>query len=134
MSALDELSFNPTTALPRSNGELLFGEPWESRAFGMAAALADQGVFSWSDFQAGLIAAIADHEGGARAEETFLYYEHWLSALEKLAIGRGLVTPEDIDARVAEFQCRPQGHDHDHGHNHHDDEDHHRGHVHRGQG
>ena len=31
-------------APPRSNGELVFAEPWESRAFGMAVTLADAGV------------------------------------------------------------------------------------------
>jgi hypothetical protein len=31
------------------------------------------------------------------------YYERWLETLEKLAIARGLVTPEELDARTAEY-------------------------------
>jgi hypothetical protein len=31
------------------------------------------------------------------------YYERWLETLEKLAIARGLVTPEELDARTAAY-------------------------------
>lgn len=118
MNALNDLSLDPATSLPRSNGELLFEAPWESRTFGLAAALADQSVFSWKDFQASLIAAIGKHERGAVASEPYRYYEHWLAALEALVVEHGLVAPQDIDRRVAEFLCRPDGHDHDHDHDH----------------
>ena len=119
--SFENLGFDPATALPRSNGELVFSEPWESRAFGMAAALADDGVFNWSDFQAGLIAVIAEREKSGDSEEVYQYYERWLSTREGLVTTRGLVSTEDIDTRVAEFLCRPKGHDHhqDHdGHSH----------------
>ncbi|MER6075525.1 nitrile hydratase accessory protein [Streptomyces sp. NPDC001817] len=45
-------------APPRSNGELLFAEPWESRACGMAVTLYEAGVFGWPEFQTALIARI----------------------------------------------------------------------------
>ena len=118
MSLVDNLSFDPTAPLPRSNGELVFEEPWESRAFGMAAALADMGVFDWRDFQAGLIAAIADHERDSDPSEAYRYYERWLAALEALVVERGLVAVQDIDERVADYCQRPHGHDHGDGHGH----------------
>ena len=31
------------------------------------------------------------------------YYERWLASLEKLAIARGFVTSEEIDARTAQY-------------------------------
>ncbi len=34
-------------ALPRSNGELVFNVPWEGRAFGIAVALKDSGLYRW---------------------------------------------------------------------------------------
>ena len=46
-------------APPRTNGELVFAEPWESRAFGMAVTLYEAGLFTWPQFQAALIARIA---------------------------------------------------------------------------
>ena len=47
-------------APPRANGELVFAAPWESRVFGLAAALRERGLFSWDEFRAELIAAIDD--------------------------------------------------------------------------
>ena len=122
MSLVDKLSFDPKVPLPRSNGELVFENPWESRVFGLAAALADQGVFDWRDFQAGLIAAIAEHERTADPSEVYRYYDHWLKTLETLVVERGLVAPQDIDGLAEEYAERPHGHDHD-GHDH--DHDHH---------
>lgn len=116
--SLDDLSLDPTTSLPRSNGELVFEAPWESRAFGMAAALADSGVFDWGDFQSGLIAAIAEREGGNEHAEAYRYYERWLAALESLVVEKGLLKAQDIDELVAQFACRPAGHDHGDGHSH----------------
>ena len=47
-------------APPRQNGELVFQAPWESRVFGLAAALRDRGLFAWDEFRVCLIAEIAD--------------------------------------------------------------------------
>jgi nitrile hydratase accessory protein len=87
-------------ALPRSNGELVFEAPWEGRAFGMAVALYDQGVYRWRDFRDHLDAEIvAAEQAGIRSS----YYERWLASLEKLAIGRGIITPAELDARTVEY-------------------------------
>lgn len=107
------------TGLPRANGELVFEQPWESRAFGIAAALADQGLFSWKDFQGGLIAEVARRDG---EPGEYSYYDRWLGALEELLTERGVVSADDIDARADILCHRPAGHDHrdeDHGHHAH---------------
>jgi nitrile hydratase accessory protein len=125
VSLVDHRGVDSVTSLPRSNGELVFEEPWESRAFGMAAALADLGVFSWADFQAGLIEAIAEKDNAADEESRkYRYYERWLSVLESLIVERKLVALQDIDKRVAELCCRPAGHDHIHDHDRDHDHSH----------
>lgn len=87
-------------ALPRQNGELVFAAPWEARAFGLAVALNEAGVYPWRDFSQGLAAETAEVEQhGAPAS----YYERWLETLAKLAIAKGLVTPEELDARTTEY-------------------------------
>ena len=95
MTTMDE-----QVALPRQNGELVFEAPWEARAFGLAVALNEAGVYPWRDFSQGLAAeTAASEQQGAPAS----YYERWLETLEKLAIARGLVTLDELDARTAEY-------------------------------
>ncbi len=119
MSLIDNLGPESETPLPRSNGELVFEEPWESRAFGMAAALADQGVFNWQDFQGSLISAIADYEKDRDSiEHPYRYYERWFAALEALVVGNGLINKEELDHLVVDYCKRPAGHDHHHDHDH----------------
>src|SRR2546425_1086769 len=47
------------SALPRRNGELVFTDPWESRAFGIAVTASEAGAYDWEEFRQGLIAEIA---------------------------------------------------------------------------
>ena len=49
-------------ALPRRNGELVFDEPWESRAFGLAVTASEAGAYEWEEFRQGLIAEVASWE------------------------------------------------------------------------
>jgi nitrile hydratase accessory protein len=87
-------------ALPRQNGELVFAAPWEARAFGLAVALNEAGVYAWRDFSHGLAAETAALEQhGVHAS----YYERWFETLAKLALAKGLVTPEELDARTAAY-------------------------------
>jgi nitrile hydratase accessory protein len=102
------------TAPPRSNGELLFAAPWESRAFGMAVALHQSGLFTWPQFQAALIARIARWEAEAHVGASWVYYDHWLGALEDLLAGCDAVLADDIASRAAILSTRPVGHDHAH--------------------
>ena len=95
ITAMDE-----QVALPRQNGELVFEAPWEARAFGLAVALNEAGVYPWRDFSQGLAAetAVLEQQGAHTS-----YYERWLETLEKLAIARGLVSLDELDARTAEY-------------------------------
>jgi len=89
------------TALPRKNGELVFDEPWQGRAFGMAVALHEQGRYDWEEFRQTLIAQIAAAEarGGP-----FAYYEIWLATFEELLAKRGLLSPEEVEEVTYQFE------------------------------
>jgi nitrile hydratase accessory protein len=106
-------------APPRSNGELVFAAPWESRAFGVVMTLYEDGILTWPVFQAALIARIAAWE--ADPEQCgWSYYEHWLGALED---GLGGAVADEVTARALLLADRPAGHDHrdgeaGHGHGH----------------
>jgi nitrile hydratase accessory protein len=108
------LAVDGPAAPPRDNGELVFAEPWESRAFAMAVSLHESGVFEWQVFQDALIARIAASEadGGGRT-----YYACWLHALEDVLTGGGTMSAGELTARSRERAARPAGYDHgDHGH------------------
>jgi nitrile hydratase accessory protein len=100
-------------AIPRRNGEPVFDAPWEARAFGMAVALHEKGLYPWRDFSRELAAEIAEAE---RHDRHSTYYERWYATLEKLAGASGLVTQEEVDRRAAEYASGmyDEHHDHDH--------------------
>ena len=105
------------SALPRSNGELVFEAPWEGRAFGLAVALTDQGACEWEDFRAGLIAEIADaprvpSQSGDPTDVPYAYYERWLAAIEGLAVSEGLVSQDERDLRTEEYASGEREDDH----------------------
>jgi nitrile hydratase accessory protein len=105
-------------APPRSNGELVFSEPWESRAFGLAVSLYEAGTFTWPQFQAALIARIRAWETAPARDEPWNYYQLWLDALEDVLAGLGAVSAGEVAARTQALARRPPGHDHRGDHHH----------------
>lgn len=100
--------------VPRRNGELVFDAPWESRAFGLAVALHETGLYEWDDFQQRLVAEIHAREPDADGSR---YYERWLAAVERVLLERGVLTEAEIAARAAEVaEHDDHGHSHDHPH------------------
>jgi nitrile hydratase accessory protein len=86
-----------TDGLPRKNGELVFQAPWQGRAFGLAVVLNERGAYPWDEFRNGLVDQIAKGEPE--------YYESWLNALQALLLARGIVTPDEIEERAAEYRA-----------------------------
>jgi nitrile hydratase accessory protein len=91
-------------APPRKNGELVFDKLWEGRTFGMAVTLSDQGVYPWRDFRSSLVEVISACD--ASGDTTTPYYERFLAALENLALERGLVSKDELDARTQELVAK----------------------------
>ncbi|MFI8182318.1 nitrile hydratase accessory protein [Actinacidiphila glaucinigra] len=118
------LDVDGPAAPPRSNGELVFAEPWESRAFGMAVGLHEAGAFAWPRFQAALIARIRAWEDGRAEDEAWDYYRLWLAALEDVLTEQDVVRADEVTTRARTLAGRPAGHDHGdrgaHGGDHHD--------------
>lgn len=101
-------------APPRANGELVFDEPWESRAFGVAVALHDAGVVDFDAFRARLIGEIGEWEGShAPEDEGYRYYERWLTALEQTLLAERIVEPASLMA-ARDAIARDWEHDHRH--------------------
>jgi nitrile hydratase accessory protein len=106
------LDVDGPAAPPRSNGELIFAEPWESKAFGLALALHAADMFSWEQFRQQLISVIGAWEGQRHPGDSWSYYGCWLTALEQLVIQQGLLNAFDLEDRAAMLAARPHDHDH----------------------
>ncbi len=109
------LDLDGPAAPPRSNGELVFETPWESRIFGITMALHDAGHFAWDEFRQLLIEEIArwERDSAQHPEARWSYYGRWHAALERLLGAKGLCAAAEIESRSLELAARPPGHDHE---------------------
>lgn len=82
-------------APPSRDGEPVFAEPWEGRAYGLALETVERLGLGWEQFRSRLIAAIAEAPGRA-------YYESWVVALERLVVDHGSLAPSTLLAERAE--------------------------------
>lgn len=80
----------------------VFAAPWEAQAFAMAVELHAQGKFAWSEFAAVLSTEIKAAGDGQDGRD---YYQHWLAALEKLVLAKGLVAPKEHAERHAAWDA-----------------------------
>ena len=71
----------------------VFNEPWEAQAFAMVVKLHESGAFTWTEW--------AETLGREIKSSDRPYYEHWLSALEKIAEAKGLMSNNERLERVA---------------------------------
>jgi hypothetical protein len=81
----DVFDVDGATALPRRNGELAFDAPWQSRVFGLCAAIVETCFDGDREpFRQRLIEAIS-------ADPDRPYWDSWTIALEQLVLDAGLV-------------------------------------------
>ena len=78
--------------LPRNAEGPVFRAPWEAQAFAMALALHERGAFTWKEWARTLAQVIAEVRQSGEEDTGEHYYRHWLTALERIATDKGLVT------------------------------------------
>jgi nitrile hydratase accessory protein len=72
----------------------VFAEPWQAQAFALAVKLSEQGYFTWTEWSA----ALAEELKTANDDGSH-YYDHWLTALERLVAAKGLADRPALLAR-----------------------------------
>lgn len=84
--------------LPCDSEGPVFSQPWQAQAFALVLALHERGVFQWTEWAERLSAEIrrAQAEGDPDLGDT--YYEHWLAALERLLLDKGIAQPLALTA------------------------------------
>lgn len=91
----DLLDVEGIAAPPRRNGELVFDAPWQSRVFGLCAAVVETCFDGDREpFRQQLIAAIA-------AEPDRPYWDSWTLALQQLVVDAGLTDNLSIEQHIA---------------------------------
>lgn len=87
--------------LPRDEGGPVFREPWEARAFAMALALQERGIFGWDEWATALGEEIRKAQAAGDPDRGESYYRHWLATLERMVAEKGMTTAR-ILARYSE--------------------------------
>jgi len=77
----------------------VFAEPWEAQAFALAVRLSEQGYFTWQEWAAALADELRAAAQRGEPDDGSRYYQHWLTALERLAAAKGLAAPAELAAR-----------------------------------
>jgi nitrile hydratase len=82
--------------------EPVFHSEWEGRTFGIANAVLVKGLFSVDEFRSSM-----EHIPPA-AYVHVSYYGRWLSGFERILVEDGVLTEDEIDARMREFALHPE--------------------------
>jgi len=85
--------------LPRDEGGTGFAEPWQAQAFALAVQLSEQGHFTWKEWAATLADELQAAARRGEPDDGSRYYEHWLTALERLVGAKGLANPAALFRR-----------------------------------
>ncbi|MCX7361840.1 MAG: nitrile hydratase accessory protein [Alphaproteobacteria bacterium] len=97
MSQPERLAALPS--LPRDADGPVFAEPWQAQAFALTLQLCEAGRFTWSEWVETLSSVLRD----AGPDDGSRYYEHWLTALERLSLGKSLTDRAALDARTRDW-------------------------------
>ena len=88
--------------LPRDEGGPVFAEPWQAQAFALAVKLSEQGHFTWKEWASALADELKAAADRGQPDDGSHYYEHWLTALERLVTAKGLTdTASLLDRKEA---------------------------------
>ena len=82
-------------SIPRDDEGLVFPAPWAARAFALAVALNERGLFAWSEFSDALGAEL-ERTPPLEAGDPRAYWRAWLAALESLLTKKSIAGPADL--------------------------------------
>jgi nitrile hydratase accessory protein len=87
--------------LPRDDEGPVFAEAWQAEAFALTVRLHEAGCFTWNEWAATLAAVLREVRDRDEVDDGCHYYDHWLTALERLVIAKQVVSASDLDRRKA---------------------------------
>ena len=91
----------------------MFAEPWQAQAFALAVKLSEQGHFTWKEWAAALAEELQAAARRGEPDDGSRYYEHWLTALERLVTAKGLADQDALltrrEAWAEAYRATPHG-------------------------
>ena len=102
-STLPDLSALPH--IPCDAEGPVFREPWEAHAFALAVTLHGKGLFTWPEWAEHLSREIRAAQAAGDPDTGETYYQHWLKALERLVIAKGVTTEAAIDRTTEDWHA-----------------------------
>ena len=76
-----------------------FAEAWQARAFAVAVLASRQGCFTWSEWTHALGRELHRASDAAAQTSEERYFDCWLSALQSLLAGKGVIGQGELLAR-----------------------------------
>lgn len=98
-SHLDAERLQQLPRIPADADGPVFEEPWQAQAFAMAVELSNKGYFTWKEWAGALADELAASAQRGEPDDGSRYYEHWLAALERLVMARGLAGSDALAER-----------------------------------
>jgi nitrile hydratase accessory protein len=82
--------------LSRDSDGPVFAEPWQAQAFAVVVELTEAGTVTREEWAERLGAALKEAEDRGEYDTGERYYDHWLTALERLIVEKKLAGWEDL--------------------------------------
>jgi nitrile hydratase accessory protein len=87
--------------LPRDEEGPVFEKAWQAEAFALTVRLHEAGCFTWNEWAATLAAVLREDRARSEPDGGSHYYDHWLTALERLVTAKQVVSASDLERRKA---------------------------------
>ena len=82
--------------LPRDESGPVFAEPWQAQAFAVVVGLTEAGRISVQEWADHLGAVLEEAEARGEYDTGRHYYDHWLTALERLIVAKNLAGWDEL--------------------------------------
>jgi nitrile hydratase accessory protein len=92
-------AFASTEGVPRDAGGPVFTEPWQAQAFALTVRLSEAGFFTWREWANELAGVLREATTREPRDDGSHYYDHWLLALERLCLAKGLTNVPALNER-----------------------------------
>jgi nitrile hydratase accessory protein len=99
----DDQTLAALPRLPRDEQGPVFAEAWQAQAFALAIKLSEKGYFTWKEWSATLADELRAAANRGESDDGSRYYHHWLAALERLVLSKGLTDLMTLQMRKGEW-------------------------------